>query len=316
MVRAVFMGSDSFSLPVFEALLRGGPTLPQPVEVVAAIAQPDRPAGRGRAVREGPIAAAARAAGVTLLQPLRIRDGDAIAAFRHLRADLVVVASYGQILPREVLEEPRYGCLNLHPSLLPRYRGPSPIQAPILAGDSCTGVTLMKVSVKMDAGPIVVQEECPIGPEETAGELEDRLAARSADLLLTRLPDWLHGALREVPQREEEATYTSRLRKGDGAIDWMRSAADLARRVRAYNPWPMAYTVWNDRPVRLLRAHAEAGAGIPGQVKGMVAGALRIGTGDGLLAVTSLQLAGGKVLPAPEAVRGRPALLHAAFDTR
>lgn len=313
MVRAVFMGSDTFSLPVFEALVRRGPTLPQPVQVVAAIAQPDRPAGRGRAVGQGPIASAARSAGMALLQPPRIRDSEAIAAFRNLRPDLVVVASYGQILPRDVLDEPRYGCLNLHPSLLPRYRGPSPIQAPILAGDSCTGVTLMKVSIRMDAGPILVQEECPIEPEETAGELEGRLAARSADLLLTHLPAWLRGALRELPQQEEEATYTARLRKEDGVVDWTLAAADLARRVRAFNPWPMAHTAWNDHRVRLLRAHVEVGAGIPGHVKGMVAGALRIGTGDGLLAVTALQLAGGKPLSAAEAVRGRPALLHAVF---
>jgi methionyl-tRNA formyltransferase len=311
MVRAVFMGSDTFSLSVLERLAAAGPGLSTLVEVIGLVTQPDRPAGRGRALRASPIRAFGTQHTIPVLQPSRLRDADALAQFRLLRPELVVVASFGQILPRAVLDEPEHGCLNLHPSLLPKYRGASPISAPILAGDSVTGTTLMSMAARMDAGPILAQRESPIAEAETAGELERRLAAISGDVLVELLPDWLNGRIQPTPQNDDEATYTERVSRADGEIDWSDPAEMIARKVRAYNPWPVASTQWSERRLRLLRAVARSGDGAPGAVLGLDGDTLLIGTGDGVLGVTELQLAGGRPAPPPTILRGHPDLAHA-----
>jgi methionyl-tRNA formyltransferase len=307
------MGSDTFSLPILAALIERGPMLEVPVEVVAVVTQPDRPAGRGRRAAPNIVKDRATAADLRVLQPVRLREPDAMDTLAALAPDVIVVASFGQILPRVVLDLPSYNALNLHPSLLPRYRGPSPIIAPILAGDPITGTTLMLMAPKMDAGPILDQVETPIGPAETGGELRDRLAILSADLLARDLPRWLRGEIEPIPQFEGEATYTRLVDRADARLDWSLPAEDIARRVRAFNPRPGAFTEWNGEPLRIQTTTAAAGVAAPGHVVGESGGGIAVGTGHGVLVVETLQLPGGRPLRATEAVRGHPALLTAQF---
>jgi methionyl-tRNA formyltransferase len=307
-VDVVFMGSEDFSLPILHSLATDGPDCRS--TVVGVVTQPDRPAGRGRKLASNPVKAFACTHGIPVLQPERLRDTASVAAVLELKPELIVVASYGQIIPRIVLDAPRHGSLNLHPSLLPRYRGASPITGPILAGDRETGTTLMLMRPKMDAGPIIAQEITAIGPDETAGELEARLAQFSAALLTSHLQPWLRGEIQPEEQDEEAATYTTRLEKADGVIDWEQSAEIIARRVRALNPWPIAHTFWDGRMIRILRAHVTAGEAPPGRVNGGGGEPMTVGTGNRLLAVDQLQIAGGKPAAPDEFLRG-----HRSFAT-
>jgi methionyl-tRNA formyltransferase len=315
MVRAVFMGSDAFSLPVLEALLAHGPSLRVPVETVGVVTQPDRPAGRGRTLRSNAVKALAVQHGLVVLQPDRVRRPEAIRSVLEVSPDVVIVASFGQILPTDLLETPRYKSLNLHPSLLPRLRGASPIQTAILEGDSRTGTTLILMTAEMDAGPILAQKEVAVRESETSGELTDRLAVLSGELLLDTLPDWITGGISPRPQDDSLATYTTRIGKEDGLLDWFLPAETLARRIRAFNPWPVAHTYWQGRLLRLLRAHSRAGEAEPGVVSGVENGSLIVGSGSGLLLIDEMQLAGGKPARAGDLVRGYPALLSARFTS-
>ncbi len=303
------MGSDSFSAPIFSALLEHGQFLPVPVEAVAVVTQPDRPAGRGRKQSPGPVKLLAERDGLQVLQPEKIRSAGAVDEILALRPDVILVASYGQILPASLLEAPPGKALNLHPSLLPRYRGSSPVAAPILAGDSTTGTTLMLMSPRMDAGPILDQKVVPIEPEETAGELAARLAEKSAELLLADLPSWLSGEIRPRHQDESEATYTDRLSKADGAIDWHRPAVDIDRRVRAFTPWPGAYSTWNGRLISFLSVAPGKGNARPGLVQQSGRGEITVGTGNGLLAVRRLKPAGGRPMSTEDFLRGHPGII-------
>lgn len=308
-VRVVFMGSDDFAVPVLRALLGDGAALSVPVEVVGVVTQPDRPAGRGRKLTESPTKALTSRCGIPVLQPERLRRREETDAVLALHPELIVVASFGQFLPAALLNEPRFAALNLHPSLLPLYRGPSPIASPILEGDDVTGTTLILMTPPMDAGPIVDQISTPIGAEETAGGLASRLADMSARLLLERLPQWVEGRIEPIPQDDSRATYTKIVRKDDGEIIWSQSANRLVRTVRAYTPWPGTYTGWDGRRLRVHRARALSGTGDPGVVVGLQDGALIIGTGDGLLGVTELQIAGGRAMRSDELVRGYPGIV-------
>ncbi len=309
------MGSDTFSLPILEALLTRGPALTTPTEVVGVVTQPDRPAGRGRRASSNPVKDRAILANLPIHQPSRVRAPEAIDALAALAPGVIVVASYGQILPKAVLDLPRFRALNLHPSLLPLYRGPSPVIAPILAGDRRTGTTLMLMASKMDAGPILAQVETPVGPEETGGQLHERLAALSADLLLENLPGWLHGDIEPVAQDEADATYTRLLQREDARLDWLLPAEDLARRVRAFNPRPGAFTEWDRGPVRILKATPLEGDGPPGVVVGEMGSGIAVGTGRGLLVLEELQFPGGRAVRARDAVRGHRDFLSARFGT-
>lgn len=313
MKRAVFMGSDTFSTPILSALVEGGEMLSVPVTLAAVVTQPDRPSGRGRRLAPGPVKSLAESAGVPVLQPERLRDPGAIEDVLALKPDVIVVASYGQILPRVLLDAPPFRALNLHPSLLPRYRGSSPIAAPILAGDPETGTTLMLMSPRMDAGPILDQRPVAVGPVETSGELAERLAIVSARLLLDDLPLWLNRAIEPRPQDESRATYTERLNKTDGQIDWTETAETIQRRARAFTPWPGAYSFWDGRQVKLLDTRARDGRIEPGLVEVAADDALSVGTGHGVLEVRRLQLAGGKPVPAAEFVRGHPGISAAVL---
>lgn len=309
MKRAVFMGSDTFSLAVLTRLLDRGETLSVSVRVTGVVTQPDRPAGRGRRPASRPVKALAERAGVPTLQPEKVRDSDAVEQILALRPDVIVVASYGQILPAALLEAPPGRALNLHPSLLPRYRGSSPVAAPILAGDAVTGTTLMLMSTRMDAGPILDQRTLTIGPEENGGELMARLAEASAELLLEDLPLWLSGEIKPREQLESQATYTPRLTKSDGEIEWGRPAREIDRHIRAFTPWPGAHTEWEGTPIRILAAAAVEGSARPGLVRATGRGELSVGTGEGLLLVRSLQPAGGKIMPADAFLHGRPGII-------
>jgi methionyl-tRNA formyltransferase len=310
-VDVVFMGSEKFSLPILHSLALGEPEAQ--THVVGVVTQPDRPAGRGRKVAHNPVKAFAAESGIPVLQPHRLRDESSVAAILNLKSHLIIVASYGQIVPRVVLEAPRFGSLNLHPSLLPRYRGASPVTGPILAGDQQTGTTLMLMRSKMDAGPILAQEITPIGPDETAGELEARLAEISAALLSKLVQAWVRGEIQPMEQDEQEATFTARLEKADGLIDWGQPAELIARQVRAFNPWPTAYTFWDGRMLKILRAHVESGEGPPGQVSSHGSEPFIVGTGRGLLSVDEIQIAGGRPLTPDEVLRAHYSLASSAL---
>jgi methionyl-tRNA formyltransferase len=301
--RIVFAGSPEFAVPALEALAASRHGL------VAVLTQPDRPAGRGRQLQASPVKQHALARGLPVLQPASLkRDAAAREALRALAPDLLVVVAYGLLLPREVLDIPRRGCLNIHASLLPRWRGAGPIQAAVLAGDAQTGVALMRLEEDLDTGPVAAMRAIPIGPGETAGELHDRLAPLGAELLMAHLESVLDGSAAFTPQPAAGVTYAPKIAKADGVIDWTADAATLERRVRAYNPWPVAETTLDGAQLRCWHARAlpaRAGEAAPGTVLAAAAGGIDVQAGSGVLRLTAVQLAGRQRLPAGEFARGR-----------
>ncbi|MDQ3856818.1 MAG: methionyl-tRNA formyltransferase, partial [Chloroflexota bacterium] len=235
-LRLLFFGASEFSVPALRALVAGEPA------VVAVYTQPDRPAGRGRKLRPSPVTEAALELGLPIERPERLRGQEVLDRLAAYEPDAAVLAAYGLLIPQPALEVPRLGWLNVHPSLLPKYRGASPVAAPILHGDEETGVTIFRMTPGLDDGPILTQARTVIHPEETAGELTERLAVLGAELLLPTLRNWSRGDIRPVPQDEAQATYAPKLTREESLLDWSEPAVILARRVRAYNPWPMAYT--------------------------------------------------------------------------
>jgi methionyl-tRNA formyltransferase len=246
--RVVFFGTPDFALPTLDALVAAGRA------PIAVVSQPARPAGRGQRLEEPPVARRARALRLPLLQPERVRAEPFLADLAALRPQVAVVVAFGQIFPRALLELPAHGCVNLHASLLPRWRGAAPIQAAIAAGDRTTGVTTMQMEAGLDAGPILLQEETAIGAAETAGELGARLAERGADLVVRTLAALEAGALAPAPQREEDATYAPRLTRASGRADWTLAAPALFDRLRAYTPWPGLWATLREAPVKLVAA--------------------------------------------------------------
>jgi methionyl-tRNA formyltransferase len=286
-VRTVFMGSPYFALPTFQALAEMLP-------VVGVITQPDRPAGRGRTLTPPPVKLLAQTLGIPVSQPERMGQPGTMEQLLAWAPELIVVAAFGQILRSKVLDLPRYGCLNVHASLLPRWRGAAPIQAAILAGDEQSGATIMKMDPGIDTGPIIAQRSLPILPVETAATLSARLAALGAHLLTEVLPAYLHGDLSPTPQPETGATYAPMLKKAEGELDFTQSAAHLARRVRAFNPWPGAFTFWNKQILKIHQAHPVAAAGhSPGTLL-VVDDLPAIAAMDGLLVLDTVQPAGKK----------------------
>lgn len=276
---------------------------------MAVLTQPDRPAGRGRRLAASPVKAAALAAGLPVLQPPTLRDPAIQATLRDLAPDLLVVVAYGLLLPRAVLGIPPRGCVNIHASLLPRWRGASPVQSAILAGDPETGVCLMALDEGMDTGPVYLRRSTPIGPEETAGELESRLAGLGADALAEILPGLLAGTLVPVPQSADGVTRAAKISKADGQIDWSLPARELHRRVRAYNPWPGAETLLDGERLRCFAARVVPAAGSghpPGQVVACGPGGIDVQTGEGLLRLLELQLPGRQRMPAAAFLQGHP----------
>lgn len=314
----VFLGTPAFAVPSLRRLVGDG------YEISAVITQPDRPAGRGRASRPPALKAAALDLGLPVWQPPSLRDPEAVARLRDLAPEVMVAAAYGQILRQEVLDIPPRGVVNVHPSLLPRWRGASPVPAAILAGDSYTGVTIILMDAGMDSGPILAQREIPIGPNDTAGSLTEALAEAGASLLSETLPRWLAGQIQPRPQDEATATTCPLLRKEDGALDWHLAAVELWRRVRAYNPWPGAFTYADGQMLHIWRAwpiedgRKEAPGTVVrlterehGQLPPEAAASAPFGvvTGRGVLAVVEAQRAGRRAMPAGELLRGMPWLI-------
>ena len=294
------MGTPQFAVPSLLALC-------DVHEVAGVVTQPDRPAGRGRNVAYSPVKEAALAHGIPVWQPRSLRAPEAQEPIAAWRPEIIVVAAFGQILPPAVLALPPHGCLNVHASLLPRYRGASPIPAAILAGDETTGVTLMRMDEGMDTGPIVAQAELPLCPDDTTGSLTAALAELGACLLTGLLPDWLAGEMAEQPQDASLATYCRPLKKEDGWLDWSGSSAQLDRQVRACHPWPGAHTTWRGQMLKVLRTHPRpewSGAGEPGRVA-VLPGSLGVVTGQGLLELVEVQPAGKRPMGAGEFARGQ-----------
>ncbi len=307
MARLVLMGSPAFALPTFQALA-------EEHEIAAVFTQPDKPAGRGLRPTPPPVKIWAEAQGFPVFQPRSLRrDPEAVARLRDLRPDVIVVVAYGLILPPEVLQLPPYGCLNLHASLLPRYRGPAPIQAAILNGDPETGVTVMLMTEEVDAGPILAMEREPIYPEDTAETLGERLAQRGARLMREILPRWLAGEITPQPQDPSQATYCLRITKADGEIDWRRPAVEIERRIRAFTPWPGTYTFWKGRLLKIGRARVRLDLQAPpGRVIPVDRGAA-VGTGEGTLMLLEVQPEGKRMMPIEAFLNGHPDFLGATL---
>ena len=294
-LRIAFAGTPEFAVPALDALSGSAH------QVVGVLTQPDRPAGRGRHAAASAIKLRARHFDLPVSQPVRLHSAEEQAALRSWNPDVVVVVAYGLILPPNVLDLPRLGCLNIHASLLPRWRGAAPIQRAILAGDDETGVCIMRLEAGLDTGPVYARRPVPIGARTTAAELHQQLSRLGAAELLQTLERIEAGSALAVPQPEVGVTYAPKVAKSDARIDWNADAAQISRQVRAFNPWPVAETRCGGAQLRLWMAQAvdgDAGRHSPGTVLGMFGGALHVACGRGVLAVESLQLAGRRAVSA------------------
>lgn len=301
-MRIIFAGTPDFSVAALNALHAQGHAL------VGVYTQPDRPAGRGQKLSGSAVARRARELGLPVFQPERLRgDPLALDGLRGLAPELMVVVAYGLILPQAVLDIPRHGCLNIHASLLPRWRGAAPIQRAILAGDRETGITIMRMDAGLDTGPMLLSEAVPIAEQTSAGELHDTLAALGAKLIVEAVQRLADGTLNEIPQPAEGATYAHKLNKAEARLDWSRAAPDLARAVRAFNPMPVAWTELDGERVRILEARPLSLpiSAAPGSVIEADASGVHVATASGILVLTRLQFAGSRVLTGAEAGRGR-----------
>lgn len=304
-MRIVFMGTPASAAASLETLLGG------PDEVVGVVTQPDRPAGRGQATTPSPVRRTADAAGLPVLTPLKMKDPELMERLRGWRPDLMAVVAYGRILPQAMLDLPPLGCVNVHYSLLPKYRGAAPMQWAILEGEAVTGVTTMQLVAEMDAGPVLLAEEVALEPDETVPSLEARLVPVGARLLTETLAGVRRGALTPHPQDPGAVTFAPMLRKEDGAVDWTRPAREIERRVRAFTPWPSAFTYWQGKRIKVHGARLAAdrtGATPETEAPGTVTGAgpdgVRVAAGAGALLLTELQLEGRKRMPAEAFLRG------------
>lgn len=307
MVRIVFMGTPDFAVPSLEALINSQ-------EVTGVVTQPDRPAGRGRKQQSPPIKIVAAAHGIPVYQPKSLRSDEAAGPLREWAPEMIIVAAFGQILRPHVLQLPPKGCLNVHASLLPRWRGAAPIQHAILAGDDETGISLMQMDEGLDTGPVFVQEAIPIAADETAAWLHDRLARLGADLLNKHLNDILVGRLQPVPQDDTLATYAPMIKKEAGAIDWHQPAGQIDRHIRAMTPWPSAFTTWTGKMLKILAAETvketHLPSGLPGQVV-LHEGSAVILAEKGGLRPKRIQLSGKRAMEADDFLHGQPDFIGA-----
>ncbi len=295
--RLVFMGSPEFALPVLRILTQG-------YQVVGVVTQPDRPAGRGRVLTPSPVKLLADELHIPVIQPRRLSEPAAFQALQDWSPDLIVVAAFGQILRPAVLDLPKLGCVNVHGSLLPRWRGAAPIQAAIHHGDAQTGITIMCMDPGVDTGAILSQRSIPIDERDTAGSLSEKLSALGAELLIETLPRYLAGEVQPQTQDEAEATYAPMVKKEDGILDFSKPAIELERRVRAYHPWPGAFTYWNGQVLKIHRAHVAEDRMEPAGTKIIHQASPAITTSNGLLVIDELQMAGRTTQSGPAFLRG------------
>ncbi|MCC6606687.1 MAG: methionyl-tRNA formyltransferase [Anaerolineae bacterium] len=299
MVKVVFMGTPEFAVPVLQTLI-------ETQTVVGVVTQPDRPAGRGKQLRPSPVKVTAEAAHIPVYQPKSLRSEEAAQPLRDWQPDIIVVAAFGQILRPHVLNLPPHGCLNIHASLLPRWRGAAPIQHALLAGDAETGVCLMQMDVGLDTGPVYACLPTPISPTETAASLHDHLSTLGANLLAVHLDNIVAGKLSATPQDNEKSTYAPMISKEDGRLNWQQTSAELDRRVRAMTPWPGAFTTWQGEMLKILAARVAGGrlpTGQPGTVIAYEEGAAVL-TADGALVLEEVQLAGKRATAVADFLRG------------
>ncbi len=302
--RIVFMGTPEFALPSLESLIR------KTYNIVAVYTQPDKKAGRGQEVTLSPVKKLAVRYGLRVIQPQSLKLPAEIELLKSLAPDLIVVAAYGQFLPLEVLNLPKYGCLNIHPSLLPRYRGPSPIITAILQGDAVTGVSLMLMDAGFDTGPILRQREIAISNSDTTGSLSDKLSKLGAELLLETLPLWLEGKIEPQPQDEAQATYTKKITAAEAEIDWQLPALTLWRRVRAFNPSPGCYTWYKGKRLKIWEAIPLPPISVleTGRVVALPSDSptpVGIVTGDGVLGLKEVQMEGKRRMLVADFIRGQ-----------
>ena len=283
------MGSPDFSVPALRALAAHYP-------IAGIVTQPDRPAGRGMTLASPPVKVVADELHIPVIQPQKLREPGALQQLQNWDPDLIVVAAFGQILRPEVLDLPRYGCINVHASLLPRWRGAAPIQAAILAGDLQTGITIMKMDPGLDTGPVLRQRAIQIGPQDTGGSLFEKLSQLGGELLLETLPEYISGKISPQPQPETGSTYAAMLKKEDGLLDFTRPAAELERKIRAFRPWPGTFLLWEAAPLKVHKAHVREGKTGTGQHV-VTDGLPAVSTPGGLIVFDELQPAGKKPMP-------------------
>ncbi|MBF0136799.1 MAG: methionyl-tRNA formyltransferase [Magnetococcus sp. DMHC-1] len=298
--RIVFMGTPDFAVPALQALLTGANP------VVGIFTQPDKPGRRGLQLQASPVKKVGMAHAIPVYQPARLRDPEAVATLRTLAPDLVVVAAYGQILSPEILAIPLHGCINIHASLLPRWRGAAPIQHALLAGDTHSGVTIMQMEAGLDTGPILARREVVLTGTTTGGSLHDELSHLGADLLLETIRKLQAGEVTPQPQPETGVTYANKLTRTAGRIDWREKAVIIERQVRALNPWPGAFSTLAGKVVKIHAAYPKQGEeqGVPGEVVALPLDGLEVTCGEGHLVLTELQTEGKKRIPAREWVKG------------
>ncbi|MBI4133360.1 methionyl-tRNA formyltransferase [Candidatus Uhrbacteria bacterium] len=321
-IRIIFMGTPEIAIPALLSLR--GVERRSNLQIVAVITQPDRPVGRTHALTPPPVKVAAEKIGLQVLQPEKLRDPQTIRQIRAFTPDLMVVAAYGQIVPKAIIEMPKYGAINIHPSLLPKYHGASPIQAAIAAGETETGVTIMLMDVELDHGPILAQTRVPIAQDETGDSLSEKLAAVGAELLAATLPDLIAGNVRPQEQNHSQATLTKTLTRDDAKINWHESAEIIERKIRAYDPWPGTWTMWKMR-LNILKAVILSPDGIrnegsptnvgPGTTFKTKTG-FAVACGSGALEGLELHPAGRRTMSAAEFLRGHPEIVGTVLSSR
>ena len=315
-MRIVFMGTPDFSVPALKALVEAGH------QVIAVVTQPDKPKGRGKEVQMTPVKIQAMEYGIPVYQPAKVREASFVEVLKGLEADVYVVIAFGQILPKAVLELPKYGCINIHASLLPKYRGAAPIQWCVIDGERETGITTMMMDVGLDTGDMLEKAVIPIEEKETGGSLHDKLSMAGGDLILSTLKKLEEGTLVRTPQTDEGTCYAQMLTQSLGDIDWNQGAVSIERLIRGLNPWPSAYTMWNGKTIKIWAADVIAGReaadflsepGVPaetGTAPGTVVCSDKRGlvvcTGGGLLSIRELQMEGKKRMDTPAFLRGYP----------
>lgn len=306
-MKLVFFGTPEFAVPALKALIDSKH------EVIIVVTQPDRQSGRGRKMKACPVKVEAQNAGIHVLQPQKARDTDFINELKKLNPDLIVVVAYGQILPPEIIHLPGFGCVNIHASLLPKYRGAAPINQAIINGEKETGISTMLMDEGMDTGPVLLQETTDVTPEDTAGSLSLRLSGIGTELIIKTLQGIEAGTLKPVPQGEG-ATYASLMNKSDGLIQWSKPAEELSNLIRGMNPWPGAYGFIEGRRYKILKAVPVEGGGEPGVIVRSTKDDLHVSTGHGVLSILEIQPSGKPAMPVHALLQGRQLKEGMRFD--